>query len=360
MRGRRAFLAGAIAAGLVPTPTWAEAGSPRYLSAAQKPDGRYALFGLNRFAEIAFEVPLPARGHAAAAHPYRPEAVAFARRPGTYALVVDCRNGQALARLSAPEGRHFYGHGAFSADGERLYTTENDYENATGIVGVWDARRGYARVDEFPSGGIGPHDIKLLSHGEALAVANGGIETHPDTGRTKLNIPTMRPNLSIVSLDGRVDERLELDASLHKNSIRHLAVGPDGLIAFAMQWQGDATETVPLLGVKSTETPMRLFDQDLAEQARLLGYAGSVALDKDGQRVAITSPNGGLLQSFRVATGRLDLSVSISDVCGVAAADDGYAATNGEGLVSIGIGSPNTNSITANCKWDNHLVMIDV
>ena len=31
----------------------------------------------------------------------------------------------------------------------------------------------------------------------------------------------------------------ELPASLHKNSIRHLAVSSVGHVAFGMQWQGD-------------------------------------------------------------------------------------------------------------------------
>ena len=112
------------------------------------------------------------------------------------------------------------------------------------MIGVWDISAGYARTAEFPSGGVGPHDIKLMPGGKLMAVANGGIETHPDTGRVKLNIPSMRPNLGFVALDGRIQETAELDRSLHKNSIRHLAVGDDGTVAVAMQWQGDRREIV--------------------------------------------------------------------------------------------------------------------
>ena len=126
-KGRRQFLGGIFAAGLMPVPTWADAGSPAFLSAAAKPDGGFVLCGIGAGLDIRFEIPLPARGHAAAAHPNRPEAVAFARRPGTFAVVIDCATGAQKAMLTAPEGRHFYGHGAFSSDGGLLYTTENDY-----------------------------------------------------------------------------------------------------------------------------------------------------------------------------------------------------------------------------------------
>ena len=69
-------------------------------------------------------------------------------------------------------------------------------------------------------------------------IANGGIDTHPDTGRTKLNIPTMQPNLSYVE-NGTVTEVATLADAFNKNSIRHLAVRQNGDVAFGMQWQGD-------------------------------------------------------------------------------------------------------------------------
>lgn len=156
-----------LATGLVPQNTWAETGKPQFLSAAKRPDGTYVLCGLNSDMQIAFELPLPARGHAAAAHPKLAEAVVFARRSGNCAIVLDCTRGTEMARLTAPQGRHFYGHGAYSQDGKLLFITENDYENARGIVGVWDVSMGYRCVREFSSGGVGPHDVKLMPDGKA-------------------------------------------------------------------------------------------------------------------------------------------------------------------------------------------------
>lgn len=228
MTTRRAFLAGLTAAGMAPVTGWARAGAPDFLSAARAPDGSYRLFGLDETGNILFDHPLPGRGHAAAAHPSRAEAVAFARRPGTFAHVIDCADGSLKAELISPEGHHFMGHGAFSADGALLFTPENAYETATGVLGVWDARNGYARLGAFPTGGVGPHDVKLMPDGQTLVVANGGIETHPDSGRAKLNIPFMQPSLVYLTQDGTELERVELEHRLHKASIRHLALSPDG------------------------------------------------------------------------------------------------------------------------------------
>ncbi len=123
MTNRRHFLAGLVATGLVPMRGWAAVGAPDFLAAALFPDDSYRLVGLAVDGDIQFSLPLPARGHAAAAHPSRAQAVAFARRPGTFAVVIDCAAGAEIARLKAPEGRHFYGHGVFSADGSQLFTT---------------------------------------------------------------------------------------------------------------------------------------------------------------------------------------------------------------------------------------------
>ena len=229
----------------MPGLTWADAGSPDFLAAAREPDGGFALFGLTGQGAETFRIPLPARGHAGTGHPLRPEAVTFARRPGTYALVVDCARGQILRTLSAQPGYHFSGHGAFSSDGDTLFTGEVSNETGQGFIGCWDRAAGYRRTGQFSSGGIGPHEILRLAD-DTLAVANGGIIAALDDDRTKLNLETMRPNLSYLDAGGAMLEQVELPSDLHQNSIRHLAAGPEGTIAFAMQWEGDETRDPPV------------------------------------------------------------------------------------------------------------------
>ncbi len=250
---RRTFLRGAAGVGtigLMPAIGWAAAGGPDYLAAAGLPDGGYCLIGLTAAGEECFRLPLPDRGHAAAAHPARPEAVAFARRPGTFALVIDCAEGREVARLHSPEGRHFFGHGAFTADGGLLFTTENLIADGSGLLGIWDAGDGYRRVGEVSTGGSGPHEVRLMPDGLRLAVANGGIETDPTSGRAALNLATMQSNLAYVDAGtGALLDVLALPPALRLLSIRHIAAGKDGTLAAALQWQGSELEAPPLLAV---------------------------------------------------------------------------------------------------------------
>lgn len=353
---RRGFLASLLAAGAAPRLGWAAVGNPSYLAAAREPDGRFALYGLDANGVSTFRVPLPARGHAGAGHPSLAEAVAFARRPGRFALVLDCARGEVLHRLTPPDGRQFNGHGVFSADGAALFTSEQRSDTSEGIIGVWDPARGYTRYDEFPSGGIGPHDLRLMPGGETLVVANGGIATDP-ADRRKLNLATMRPNLTYLALSGSVRARIELDIGLRRNSIRHLAVRRDGLVGFAMQWEGAQGAAPPLLGLHRMGDSPVLAQAPLADERAMQGYAGSIAFSGDGNEIAITSPRGGRLHRFSVAGAFLG-ATSRADVCGLAPMGHGYLASDGlGGLISVGATGA-TPLARDNCAWDNHIVAL--
>ncbi|CUH98023.1 DUF1513 domain-containing protein [Leisingera aquaemixtae] len=356
MTTRRGFLAGLMASTLTSQASWASAGSPAFLSAGKDASGAFLLAGLSDTGGILFRHPLPGRGHAAAAHPVRPEAVAFARRPDRFADVIDCRSGAATARLEPPAGHHFYGHGTFSPDGSRLFTTENDYENARGVIGVWDATGGYRRITAFSSGGIGPHDMALRRDAPGLVVANGGIETHPDSGRAKLNLPDMRPNLSYLSLEGELQAQMELAQELRLNSIRHLAVRADGTVGFAMQWQGDPGEQLPAAGLHRPGTAPRLMAEDDARVLNLKGYGGSVAFSADGSRIGVTSPRGGVLQVMDTVSGALLREFRMHDVCGLAASAGGFTASTGNGQFFAVSDAGQHPLHRADLAWDNHLI----
>ncbi|MET4104370.1 hypothetical protein ABIE58_003822 [Roseovarius sp. MBR-78] len=356
MTTRRAFLAALLATGATPHLGWAAAGNPAYLAAARDVSGGFALHGLDRDGQSLFAIPLPARGHAGAGHPIRAEAVAFARRPGVFALVIDCVSGQVRHRLTPPNGRHFNGHGCYAMAGTRLYTAEQDSDTSAGRIGVWDVAAGYRRIGEFSSGGIGPHDIRLMPDGRTLAVANGGIATDPGD-RTKLNIDTMRPNLCYLDLEGEMLEQIALDRALHQNSIRHLALRTDGLLAFAMQWEGEDGAAPPLLGLHRRGSDPILAQAPLADEIAMQGYAGSVAVGGDGTEVAITSPRGGRLHRFS-PEGRFIGAVSRADVCGLAPRAGGFLLSDGLGGV-LALNGNNTQVLSRqSLSWDNHIVRL--
>jgi hypothetical protein len=349
MATRRAFLAG-LAAAALPHPTWADVGSPAYLAAAKLADESFALHGIAADGTSLFALPLPARGHAAAAHPTRAIAVAFARRPGTFALVLDLARGSVIARLTPPGNRHFNGHGAFSADGTRLYTAEQRADDSAGVMGIWKTER-FTRLAEVPTHGIGPHDLKRLPDGN-LIVANGGIATDP-TDRTKLNLETMRAALAVLSPAGALLSLAEMPDEMQQNSIRHLALIPGG-VAFALQWEGDPALVVPLLGLWR-DGAITLCPAPEAEGARMQGYAGSIAAT--ATRIAITSSHGGVVQTFDL-DGRFLATLPRTDAAGIAAHGAGFLVTDGTGALTR-LDDDGFSAVAAlPLAWDNHLVAL--
>lgn len=350
---RRSFLAGSVA--FVAQPAWAEMPGVRLLTAANDNQNRSWLIGLDAAAQQVFRLPLPARGHAAAAHPIRAQAVAFARRPGRFASVVECIKGREIARLNCPEARHFYGHGAFTRDGHYLLTTENAFESGQGRLGIWDAHDAYKRVGEIASGGIGPHDILRLPDG-SFAVANGGIQTHPDFGRAKLNLPDMRPNLTIMNAVGAILDQVEPPKAMRQNSIRHLSlIGATG-VAIALQWQGHPLENVPLLATYKPGQGLRFHDHP--QMTRLKQYAGSIAVRGQGEQTLLTGPKGDHALVFNGPDMTPAGVIPLAQASGVALVSGQFAVTCSQGVTLLSKDGPKTVQSGRGLRWDNHLVAL--
>src|SRR5690606_18352847 len=99
----------------------------------------------------------------------------------------------------AVPGEHFVGHGVFSPDGSRLYAPASRYDEGKGIVVVYDATQGFRRIATYDLQGTGPHELTLHPDGETLIIGLGGILTHPDYDRIKLNLDTMDPALILMN-----------------------------------------------------------------------------------------------------------------------------------------------------------------
>ena len=311
----------------------AEAADQAAFVAAARVDQGFAILTLAHDGTVLRQVPLEARGHDIAIDRKNNRAVAFARRPGTFAVAFDLDGRREPIVFNAAEGRHFYGHGAFSADGRLLYVSENDIAAGRGVIGFYDAAAGFKKLGEMPSHGVGPHEIILLDDGRTLAVANGGIDTVPEAGRAMLNLEDMKPNLAFVdALSGALLARHELPSDLNRLSIRHIAADAHGAVWFGGQWEGDLAETPELIGRASRDTPLRLIEPDVSQGLVLKGYIGSVAASGNGAIIGASAPKAGKILYIAAESGFIIGESALPDGCGIAGeAGEQFAVSSGMG-----------------------------
>jgi uncharacterized protein len=359
---RRSLLAGAgacLAAGLGARSAAALATSETLvLAPAMRADGSFAVMMFGEKGDLIREIALPARAHDLAVHAATGRAVVFARRPGTFAVAFDLDGRVEPQVFVAPPDRHFYGHGAYSPEGQLLFATEDNITAGTGVIGIYDATDSYKRIGEFPTRGIGTHEAILMPDGKTLAIANGGIETLPDFGRQMLNVPSMDPSLVFTDLDGHLIAQHRLSKDVHQLSIRHMAVGVDGMVWFGTQWEGDPSQTPSLVGRASLERGLTLVSIPERELNEMRRYTGAMAASRDGTLISASAPRGGYICHFSAESGQYIGRTHISDSSGIT----GYGAksilaSNGEGMIveTEADGAEDTKVRLPGVAFDNHL-----
>lgn len=351
---RRNFMRAAgslFAASLAPEQLFAlEHADAVFASAYMDETGRFGLATITEDGAIVDKSPLPGRAHGLAYDPVFNRIAAFARRPGTFAVIFDRTRKSSPAVIHSPAGRHFYGHGTFSRDGRLLYASENDFDNARGVIGIYDANAAFARIGEYSTFGVGPHDLSVSLDGTALIAANGGIETHPDFGRTKLNLDRMEPSLALIdAATGSLIEKHALPPNLSQLSTRHIDLADDGSIWFACQFEGPRDALPPLIGRFGRGEALRFVDLPDDAARGLANYVGAIAVNRAEGIVAATSPRGGVYVEMDAKSGKLLRSVPLKGASGIAAGPHGFGVGT-EGGSFAGRQSP--------LNWDQHAVRI--
>ena len=305
------------------------------------------------------------RGHDVVQHPLRPDSVLMvARRPGRQLVEIDLASGEVLQRVHCQAGLHLNGHACFSLDGRYLFTTESDIAAGHGRLIVRDGSD-YRLLAQFDSHGIGPHELQFMPDGRTLAVANGGLLTHPDSGRTLLNPDTMRSSLSLI--DSHNGELLnDFHVAEPKASIRHLDVSQQGDISVALQMQRSASHHQHL-------APLAALLPAGGQQLKVLGepetllwhcndYMGSTRINNLSRISGFTSPRGDIALFWHLDSGQLAGFHRLHDVCGLTVSLDQrqFILSSSSGHVrqldAFTLQElPDSRMHLPGISWDNHL-----
>lgn len=334
---RRAVLTGAAALPLLGR--GAAADHPRFVGAVADDQG-YAIRAITLAGEKLWETRAPGRGHGFAIGHDR--LVAFARRPGPFALLLDAASGRVLAEIDPPAGSTFNGHGVFAAAGDRLFATVTRNSDDSGWVSVHAGEAGWQSVAAWPSLGQDPHEI--LRRGELLIVANGGWAEGrmPEAGE-----PVTSSLVVLDARDGRAIVQLPPPSDLAALSLRHMALYGDG-VAVAAQTRDMGLPTVLILAGGELRSLPAL---------PLAGYCGSIAAND--RAICVASPVAGLALVLG-PDGTIRDQTALTDVCGAVAAGGGFLLSSGHGvLAGLGVlAGPSAQRRVSTLRWDNHLAAL--
>lgn len=360
---RRDFLgklAGMSLLAVMPTACSIQSKQPvRYVSAAKDQQG-FAVFGMDTEQNIQWRFALPERAHAATLSPDGSSVIITGRRPSTQAWLLETATGKMIRHINSKPNRHFFGHTVFDPTGRYIYSTENNTQTFDGLVVVRDLYKDAKVVNEFLSGGIGPHELLFMPDNKTLAVANGGIKTSAGS-REKLNLDTMQPNLAYVDAQtGQIIHTIK--PAHHHMSVRHMAVRQDGLVGIGVQFQGDKTQNIPLILThqigQEAFTPVSIPENDWLIFNQ---YIGSVAINNTTNQLCATSPRGNCVAVVDLGSeDRISYIHHLPDGCGVVATQDAHYPFT----LSDGFGQTSMYSVShiqrqkiphEGIKWDNHM-----
>lgn len=339
----------------------------RFFSALRK-RGKDHIAGFNHLGELQFLTQIPERGHGGAFSTALQHLAWPARSPGNQVYILDAA-GDLIQTVAAEPGHHFYGHAQYSADGRFLLTTENHFTDGQGRILVRDGQQKYKVVQSFFSGGIGPHELRLMSDGVHLMIANGGLLTHPDKSG-KLNLASMQPNLTILNtLNGDIEGTLLLPD--HQLSIRHLALNNQDQLAVLTQYQGRSEQLRPLIyqwqpgaAVLAAVAEPRQSGQKIDQGWQAYNqYIASGALTDSGI-LGATTPKGNRIGFWDINHNRFLAQYVMKDVAGIALSKDGqyFIASSGRGRLWQ-FDSQSLLPVTdravrvVGIGWDNHMLM---
>ncbi|CAH9061309.1 hypothetical protein PSECIP111854_02783 [Pseudoalteromonas sp. CIP111854] len=326
-----------------------------FASAYTDKQGNHHVAWFNQNGDILGQVNLQVRAHDLCYVPRNNILLAFSRRPGRILYVIDLDTQTIINRVNSAKSQHFFGHGALSKDGKWLYTTENRYDDSyrahEGIIVVRNTNS-FSTEAQFSSGGIGPHQLAMLAHEDTLVVANGGIHTHPAKARAKLNLDVMQPNLSYINmLTGKVVEQVKPPD--HQLSTRHLCLASDDTVYVGCQYQGPAHYVKPLVFSHKRGSKLNALQASESQWLTFKQYIASLAVNRNGNVIAVTSPKGGVVGYWNRHTGTLRQLTMNSDCAGIAPLESEFIASTGHGLLtSTGV------KVEHPLHWDNHMIAI--
>lgn len=168
---------------------------------------------------------LPFAGHSMTQNPKRPTEVAVFSRWGDQVAIVNLKEKNNIRIIKEDKDHRFFGHGIYSNDGNRLYTSQSNDTNHTGEIVVRDSKT-FKILNRFSAFGRYPYELQFNSSSTELIVAVSCAFKDADYARIPNAHYAEESSLtSINATNGNFVKRVKLD---REHSLIHFQTSADG------------------------------------------------------------------------------------------------------------------------------------
>ncbi|TDU25736.1 hypothetical protein DFR24_4181 [Panacagrimonas perspica] len=248
--------------------------------------------------------------HGIHAHPQQLHRLALFEKKGPGACEYDLGTQQIIRPIPTTKNRYFYGHGAYSADGKVLMSTEADVDSLDGAIGIRDSTS-LDYLGAFPSYGKAPHECRLIDDGRTLVVTNGGGELGGDP-----------PSVTYIDVASQklLDRVLLTDARLNTG---HLGIARDrSLVVVSAPRAGLGTVERGGVSIRNPGGEMETLTEPAQLPRDLRGEALSVAIHDETGVAAVTHPDSNLVTFWSLRERVLIKTLSVHKPRGVTLTHD--------------------------------------
>lgn len=264
-------------------------------------------------------IPLSFHGHGVSIHPLNPNLAVIFQKQGPGACEVDLRARAVTRPIPTVAKRWFYGHGAWSNDGQLLYATETVLDTGEGVIAVRDGRS-LDIVGEFRTHGAKPHDCVLVDSGRVLAITNGGTERGG-----------VAPSVTYVDVASqKLLERVDLPVDYLNTG--HLTLSAAGdLAVVSAQREGMPDTAIGGVSLRPAGGALKTMTAPRALTETLVSESLSVTIHEPTGIVGVTTPKANLVTFWNLAEQRFVAKLGLPSPRGI-----GQTLDNRRFLISYG------------------------
>ncbi|MEO8630550.1 MAG: DUF1513 domain-containing protein [Betaproteobacteria bacterium] len=250
--------------------------------------------------------------HGVAIDPLNRQRIVAFQKIGAGCCELDLSSHRVTRTIEPTHGRWFYGHGAFSADGSLLYSTETINAAQRGVIGVRDGST-LQYLGEFPTFGENPHDCHLIDAGKVLVISNGGGAL--DTA--------LKPCVTWVDTQTRtLLDRQELPSERFNTG--HLGLSEtEGLVVVSAPRKGLTERDLGAVSLRRNDSRLEIMAEPDTVTSRMFGEALSVAIHEPSGTAAVTHPGGNMVTFWSTRSATLLKVLDLPFARGVALTQDG-------------------------------------